>query len=540
MMNIRYFKTIAPAAALLLTVGLSSCTGDLDVTPINPNLALEYDADGLFNKCYANIALQGNGGANGDCDIDGLDGGTTGFVRQMWNSNELTTDEALCSWGDNGIQQFCYNTYDASHPMLNGYYARLTTGISYCNQYLKVAGGQDATKTAEIRFIRAFEYYLLMDAFGNIPFATSLTNPEYKTRKEAFEWIESEVLELEPALADAKAKKSTDATYGRVDKAAAWVLLMRLYLNAEVYTGTAQWQKAADYAKKIMDSDYRLLTKGQNGWSAYQMLFMGDNGESDAAYEGIFPILCDGLKTTSWGTSLFLIASTFDGGMHANPRDDNEAATNGTQEKWGGNRARIDLVKKFFPAGDAPQIASYDMTAAAGDDRALFWGIDHTLDNEKGFAGDFSDGYGVAKFINYKSTGAVVLGSDAQFPDADFFMFRVAEAYLSYAEATARLNGGNATSEGVNALNAIRGRANASHKSSFTMDEILDEWSREFYFEGRRRVDLIRHGKFGGDNNYNWTWKGGVKNGRNFKASRNIFAIPAAQVKGAIIQNPEY
>ena len=72
------------------------------------------------------------------------------------------------------------------------------------------------------------------------------------------------------------------------------------------------------------------------------------------------------------------------------------------------------------------------------------------------------------------------------------------------------------------------------------MDEILDEWSREFYFEGRRRVDLIRHGKFGGDNNYNWTWKGGVKNGRNFRASRNIFAIPAAQVKGAIIQNPEY
>jgi hypothetical protein len=73
------------------------------------------------------------------------------------------------------------------------------------------------------------------------------------------------------------------------------------------------------------------------------------------------------------------------------------------------------------------------------------------------------------------------------------------------------------------------------------MNEILDEWSREFYFEGRRRVDLIRHGKFGGDNvNYNWAWKGGVKEGRNFPATRNIFAIPAAQVKGAIVQNPGY
>lgn len=540
-MNFRYFKNIVPVAAILLAGGMSSCTGDLDVTPINPNLALEYDADGLFNKCYANIALQGNGGANGDCDIDGLDGGTTGFVRQMWNSNELTSDEAICSWGDNGIQQFCYNTYDASHPMLNGYYARLTTGISYCNQYLNVAGGQDAVKTAEIRFIRAFEYYLLMDAFGNIPFATELTVPARMTRKEAYDWIEKELLDLEPALSEAKAKKSTDPNYGRVDKAAAWMLLMRLYFNAEVYTGTAQWAKAAEYAKKVMDSDYRLNTQGQNGWSAYQMLFMGDNGESNAAYEAVFPILCDGLKTTSWGTSLFLIASTFDGGMHANPYDPNAAATNGTQETWGGNRARKDLVLKFFPDGNVPvETASYDLTAAAGDDRALFWGIDHTLDNVNGFAGDFSEGYGVAKFINYKSTGAVVLGSDAQFPDADFFMFRVAEAYLTYAEATARQNGGNITSEGVNALNAIRSRANASHKSNFTMDEILDEWCREFYFEGRRRVDLIRFGKFGGDSDYVWVWKGGAKNGRNFSKDKNVFAIPAKQLKGAIQQNPGY
>ena len=92
----RYIKNIIPAAALALTFGMTSCTGDLDVEPIDPNLSLQYDIQGLFNKCYANIGLAGNGGANGDCDIDGLDGGTTGFVRQMWNSNELTTDEV--SW----------------------------------------------------------------------------------------------------------------------------------------------------------------------------------------------------------------------------------------------------------------------------------------------------------------------------------------------------------------------------------------------------------------------------------------------------------
>ena len=533
----RYIKNILPLAAIALSLGAASCTDDLDVTPIDPNLSLEYDADGLFNKCYANIALAGNGGANGDCDIDGLDGGTTGFIRQMWNSNELTTDEAICHWGDDGIQSFCYNTYDASHPMLNGYYARLTTGISYCNQYLNVASGHDATMTAEIRFVRALHYYLLMDAYGNIPFATALAQPSRLTRAEAYEWIEKELLDLESGLSEPAAKKSTDDNYGRVDKVACWLLLSRLYLNAEVYTGTAQWQLAADYAEKVINSPYKLHTQGVNGWSAYQMLFMGDNGESDAAYEGIFPILQDGLTTTSWGTSLYLIASTFDADMHANPND--PLATNGTDQNWGGNKARPDLIKKFFPDGNAPQVPSYEMTVAANDDRALFDGVGReSIENSKGYLGDFKDGYAVAKFLNFKSDGSA--GNDACFPDMDFFLFRVAEAYLTYAEATARLNGNATTSTGTQYVNDLRTRAHASTKAGYSVNDLLDEWSREFFFEGRRRVDLIRHGKFGGNSDYTWQWKGGVKDGRNIEEYKNIFAIPAAQVKGAITQNSGY
>ena len=536
----RLFKHILPAAALTLLFGMTSCTKDLDVTPIDPNLDTEVNADGLFNKCYANLGLQGNGGANGDCDIDGLDGGTTGFIRQMWNSNELTTDEAICHWGDDGIQQFCYNTYDMSHPMLNGYYARLTTGISYCNHYIEIAGGADATKTAEIRFLRALQYYLLMDAFGGIPFSTTLANPTYMNRQEAYNWIENELKEIEPALSEAKAKTSSDPMYGRVDKASAWMLLMRLYLNAEVYTGKAEWTKAAEYAKKVIDSPYKLHTTGANGWSAYQMLFMGDNGESAAAQECIFPVLCDGLKTTSWGVTLFLMASTWDADMDATAND--PGGLNGTSEKWAGNRARINLVRKFFPNGDAPQVQSYDMKTAAGDDRALFFGVGHSLMNENGYMGDFKDGYAVAKFINYKSTGSVVKGNDAQFPDADFFFFRVAEAYLTYAEAITREAGASTTTqEATQYINKIRERAgNKDLHTTYSMNELCDEWSREFYFEGRRRVDLIRFGKFGGDSDYVWAWKGGAKNGRNFAATKNIFAIPADQVKGDIKQNPGY
>lgn len=533
----RLYKNLIPVAAISMALGMASCTSDLDVEPLDPNMSTEVSVEGLFNKCYANIAMAGNGGANGDCDIDGIDGGTTGYVRQMWNSNELPTDEAINGWGDDGIEQSCFNTYDESHPMLNGYFARLTTGITFCNQYLAIAADHDATMTAEVRFIRALNYYLLMDAFGRVPFAESLGNPVIFSRQEIYDWLENELVNnVEPNLSPAKAKKSSDAGYGRVDKAAAWILLSRLYLNAEVYTGTPQWAKAAEYAKRVMDSDYRLNTTSINGWSAYQMLFMGDNGETDAAYEAIFPILQDGLTTTSWGTSLFLSAGSFDSDMHANPN--NLSATNGVSgQVWGGNRARPNLIEKFFPNLDAPQAPSYEMPAAAGDDRAIFDGVGREINNLD--RATFKNGYAVAKFVNFKTDGSS--GHDATFMDADFFFFRTAEAYLTYAEATARQNGGTCTADGIKAINALRARAHATQRSGYSLNDILDEWSREFYFEGRRRVDLIRFGKFGGNTDYIWQWKGGTYQGRNFDAYRNIYAIPAAQLPAYNNeQNPGY
>ena len=536
----RYIKHIFPAAAMLLAVGMTSCTKDLDVTPIDPNLVLLDDSsvDYLLNKCYANLGLAGNSGADGDCDIDGLDGGTTGLVRQMWNSNELTTDEAICGWGDEGISSFVFDSYDASHPMVRGYYYRLYNGITLCNHYLDVAADRDAQKTAEVRFLRALQYYLAMDAFGSIPFLTTVSSSKapQASRKDIYDFIESELLYIEPDLAEAKAKTSSDAMYGRADKAAAWFLLMRLYLNAEVYTGTAQWAKAAEYAQKIINSSYKLNTESINGWSAYQTLFMADNGETAAANEAIFPVLCDGKSTTSYGTFFFLMASTFTGDMFVNPNMPNTLPS--SDGAWAGNRARPDLVAKFFPNNDAPNVASYDMTVAAGDDRAIFWGQDRTLNCED--VNTFTSGYSVAKFINFTTDGSAT--HDSKFPDADFFMFRVAEAYLTLAEATARQSGGSATAEGVAAINTLRARAHATQRSGYSLNDILDEWSREFFFEGRRRVDLIRHGKFGGNNNYNWQWKGGTYAGRNFEAYKNIYAIPTTDLTANenLVQNPGY
>ena len=541
----KYIKYVFSAAVLALAMGMTSCTDDLDVTPIDPNLATSdnINPDALLNKCYGVIALAGQSGPDGDSDVDGIDGGTSGYFRQMWNSNELTTDETICGWGDDGIKEFGFNQYDKSHPMLRGYYYRLYVSIAFCNQYIQDFSDNDATKTAEARLLRALSYYLLLDGYGNVPFtlAVSTTKPEQMKRADLYEWLEGELLDLEPSLSEAKPKTSSDANYGRVDKAAAWFLLMRLYLNAEVYTGTAQWAKAAEYAKKVMNA-YPIYTTAKNGYSAYAQLFMGDNGENGSSIEAVFPILQDGLTTQSYGTSLFLMASSIDSNVHIFSDD---ASGGNSSEAWGGNRMLPDLVAKFFPNNDAPNVAAYAMPTAAGDDRAIFDGEGREVDGAQTAAdvnsdGHFKRGFASCKFNGWKTDGSA--GHGSKYIDTDVFLFRSAEAYLAYAEATARQNGGNFTTEGLKAVNDIRKRANAAEKSSFTLNELCDEWSREFYFEGIRRPTLIRFNRFGGDVNYNWTFKGGVKNGRNFSANLNLFPIPETDLiaNSNLVQNPGY
>ena len=545
----KYFKYIVCAAvALLMGMGLNSCVKDLDVNPIDPALQNDVTPEQLFNKCYSVFATSGNNGGDDNVDVDGLDGGFQHKFRQMWNSNELTTDEAICGWGDEGIASFCHNSYDASHPMLRGYYYGLCIGITFCNQYLEVFNDYNATMSAEVRFLRAFQFYLLMDAFGNIPFTTKISgdNPEQYTRAQVYEFIESELKDIagetggSQVLSDPAPKNYGQKGFGRVDKAAAWLLLARLYLNAQVYTGTPQWAAARDYAKKVIDSPYDLFTEDYEGvgidgvtrsFSAYQLLFMGDNGTNGAMVEAVFPVIQYGTRTTSWGGTNFLICSTFDGDMHPYPYDDSEVNGLYNNNTWGGNRCRPDLIKKFFGDIEAPEGHAYDVVAAAGDDRALFEteGRHLNVENES----DFKYGYAVAKFTNFKRDGSK--GSDITFADSQLMYMRAAEAYLTYAEAATRLAGsGAAPADAVQAINSVRARAHATEKASYSLNDILDEWSREFYFEGRRRVDLIRFGKFGGNTDYKWQWKGGAYAGRDFEAYRNVFAIPTDD----LIANP--
>lgn len=314
-MNFKYIKSVLPLAVLAIaTLGISSCVGDLDVDPINPQVTMTWDQAKVFNKIYAGFALTGQTGPSGNQDIDDIDEGTSDFTRQIWNANELTTDEAQCTWGDAGIPEFNHNTWSDSHSMLKGLYYRMYFSITLCNFFLEKTDGATEAATvqerAEVRFIRAMQYYYLMDMFGNVPFVTKVSSskaPQY-TRAQIYEFVKSELQACEPDMADPRTN-----TYGRVDKAANWMLQARLYLNAQVYTGTADWTDARDYAKKVMDSGYTLCTTGKNGYSAYQLLFMGDNNTNGAQVEDIFPILFDGETTQSYGGMEFLIASTRNG-----------------------------------------------------------------------------------------------------------------------------------------------------------------------------------------------------------------------------------
>lgn len=556
-MNLRYFKNIIPAAAIILaSAGMTSCVGDLDVTPIDPSTNMTVDEPGLFTKCYANMALAGQTGPDGDCDIDGLDGGTTGFVRQLFNTQELPTDEAICAWGDPGIPEYNYATWDSSHPMIRGLYYRLYAGINYCNHYLDVCAGVDEKREAEVRFLRALYYYYLLDAFGNVPFALKLSaeSPEQIKRADLYAWIETEVKEIYNSLAAPAARNSSQEGYGRADQDAANMLLARLYLNAEVYTGTAHWAEAKEYAEKVINGPHKLFTDQSAGYdpscgyTPYQMLFMGDNGETGAATESILSVIQDGVTSAAYGCTLFIMASTWKNDM-------NEDGDYGSSEFWAGNRSRSQLVKKFFPSSDPTPDNCKNTAIQASDDRALFCGkgtlvekkddgTDKVTVTERDLVvkkpGEFTSGYSVGKFRNTYSKGTP---HHAKFCDTDFFLMRAGEAYLIAAEADARLNGGTTTSTGAGYINALRSRAHATTQSQYNLKQILDERARELYFEGFRRTDLIRYGLFH-SNEYLWDWKGGSEHGVGFSKDRCLYPLPADDVnanpnlKGH--QNPGY
>lgn len=500
-----------------------------DYPIVNPQ---NFKQDSVFNRIYSTLSLTGTQMPAGTPDIAGIDEGLTSFVRGLWNLNELTTDEAICSWGDPYIPDLNANNYSATNEQIRGMYLRLYYNIRVCNYFLENTAAKtdeiSVKQRAEARFIRALNYFYLLDMFGNVPLVTSttVTQPTQATKAQLFSWIESELIGIEPSMYAAR-----QSPYYRANAAANWLLLSRLYLNAEVYTGTARWNDAALYSKKVLDAGYQLNP-------AYKQLFMADNAgpidgstANTAPQEIIFAIVADGVTATSWGSTTFLVASTHNSDM-----------TNwGSTQGWEGNRARAALIHKFYPTSvDASDIS--DLTTgvpgATKDTRALFYGLNRTLDITN--VSTFTQGYSVTKFSNLRADGQST--KDAGFVDTDFPLFRLAEANLNYAEAVLR---GGATVGGytaLSAINALRLRAEATQLTTVDLQTVLDEKAREFFFEGQRRTDLIRYAKFAGSTDYNWDWKGGTPGGIPFATHYNLFPIPQSEIENNpnLVQNVGY
>jgi hypothetical protein len=156
--------------------------------------------------------------------------------------------------------------------------------------------------------------------------------------------------------------------------------------------------------------------------------------------------------------------------------------------------------------------------------------------------GSSNQGYGASKYRNVSSTG--VTGSHLTFPDTDFPMFRLADAYLMYAEAVVR-GGGGSRATALGYVNALRRRAYGDTSgditdAELTLDFILDERSRELLLEGHRRQDLVRFGQFSDVGI--WSWKGGVMAGSTTDSFRDLYPIPGSELSAnpTVQQNPGY
>jgi hypothetical protein len=538
---LRKSATLAGFSTAILAVA-PSCTKDLDRTPtydltteaVYKNFA-GYQA--VAAKVYSGFAVTGpNGPDAASGDVLGIDQGTSDYIRQLWSAQELTTDEAVIAWSDPGVQDFHNMNWTSNGVLIQGLYSRIMYEITLCNGFLaeatdaKIASrGLSATETqqvqafrSEVRFLRALAYYHAMDLYGNVPFPTEAdqiggtTPPRRITRADLFAYIESELKAVETTLVAPGQNQ-----YGRADQGAAWMLMARLYLNAIIYTGVGRYADCATYSKKVIDSNaYGLATN-------YTNLFRADNNRNATSSTGkpeiIFPIVFDGKLTQTYGGTTFLTHASVSGTADNNWKPSRYGIGGG----WGGIRTTRRLYEQF--------------TDTAADSRAKFQTGGQTLDIAS--QTNFSQGYVPIKYRNLTSTG--VAGTDPTFVDTDFPMFRLADAYLMYAEAAARGNADVNTAVGY--VNLVRRRAYKGATTGditaagLTTDFILNERSRELFWEGTRRSDLIRYDRFT-STSYLWPWKGGVMNGTNVPATRSLFPIPVSDlsVNPNLVQNPGY
>lgn len=531
------FKSKILALTLVL-VGTLGCNKQLDLVPTNDitpgtlfSTATGYDQ--FMAKVYGSFALTGNNGPAGSNDLPfGGDEGWSDFYRGFWKMQELTTDEAVVAWSDPGLPDLHTMNWSSNNPFIQRIYARPLFQIVLCNTFLKEStdgklsergiGGADAERIRkyrqEARFLRAFQYWVLLDLFRNPTFVTEAdeigpTPPKQTNAKDLYAYIEAELRDLEVTLDEAKVGNDKLPGYGRANRRCAQALLARLSLNATTYIGEDRSAVAAEYALKVISSGLYTLTPD------YRHLMRADNDKPIVSDEFIFTINYDGIKTQTYGGTTFLVNASIGGDM--------KSVEFGVTGNWGGIRTTKNLPLLFDTA----------------DKRQMFY-TSPTI--EVNTISTFADGWPVTKFRNIRIDGTAASNEkNSNFVDIDMPLFRLAEMYLIYAEANLRSGAGD-RGTALEFLNRLRSRAFPNGNGQitddkFTLDYILDERARELYWEGHRRTDLIRFDKFV-EGTYLWPWKGGSRNGSAVNPKYKIFPIPSNDITNnpKLVQNPNY
>lgn len=504
------------AFLLGMMIIFNSCMNDLNVIPEDPSIITDRvfkDNPSAYKqnlaKLYSGLSVSGSGGA-GSSDIQGLDAGYGQYMRAYWVMQEVTTDEAILHWGDAGIPELGKATWNANNQFIRAMYLRIAYQTRVASEYLNMTQESKLNERgqgnlipevkvyrAEARFLRALSYFHAIDLFGAFGFLDENTPlgqlPEMKSRTELVDYVESELLAIIPDLKDARTNE-----YGRIDKAAAWFLLAKLYLNSQEWAGKNRASDALKMTETIIKSGYTLTPK-------YNYLFLADNDKNGSQNEFIAVIPQDGLHLQSYGGMTFIIQAQTLGTY-------TDAAKNFGVGGWNGTTTRPELYNKFD----------------AADKRAMFFTEGHSMDITE-LKADTKLGYGVTKFRNVTSQG--VAGQHKDFVDTDYPLFRLADAYLMYAEAVLR-GGGGSKATALTYVNALRTRAGLNTpvtENELTLNFLLDERARELYWEGWRRQDLIRFGKFTGGS-YNWQWKGGAHDGTTIPEYLKLFPLPEDQL----------
>ncbi len=505
--------TIIASAAVVF----ASCTADLDQKPVIGNTSEKVYStiqgyQSVLAKIYGSYSLIGQErAANPDLSSNqGQD-----LIRNIFNLQESSTDEVAQTWlsGDNQTA-ITYMTWDANDVWVSDTYYRLFYSVALCNEFLRYCGEgsigkftaaeQDEIRiyAAEARFIRALDYYYVLDLFRQGPKVDESTPttgviPEAYDGKQLYAFIDSELKAIENILPEVN-------EYGRAGRAAAWALGVRLALNGETYTGEDHYTDCISYAKKIIGTGrYELEAE-------YSKLFNADNDKR--TNEIIFAFAADADQATTWGSATYLICAACGNNSTQDP------AKYGISNGWGNWRVRGELPALFTSTKDA---------------RNTFWS-DSQAQYFTGAIDNQAEGYFSEKWTNLTDAGQPASDSAARGCSTDYPMFRLAEVYLSAAEAFLRGGAGTNAEEARYWVNLVRRRAYGDYSGDISADQfnlkfMIDERGREFYHEMMRRTDLVRFGLFT-TADYIWQWKGGTLDGQAVDARYNIYPIPSAEL----------